>query len=73
MAPLELTGLEFVKLRSRSQVCSRSGSAGPWTKDKDLDMGYTLNLVCHHPPPNHHSPPNFSWAINHFKPLLYDF
>ena len=27
-----------------------SGPAGPRTKDKDLDLGYTLNLVCHHSP-----------------------
>ena len=39
----------IVKLGSRSQVCSRLGPAGPRTKekDKDLDLGYTLNLVCH--------------------------
>ena len=27
----------------RSEVCSRSGPAGPRTEDKDLDLGYTLN------------------------------
>ena len=37
-------------------------------KTKDLDLGYTLNLVCHPPPPE-----NFSWAVNDFKPLLYVF
>ena len=31
----------IVKLGSRSQVCSRLGPAGPRTKDKDLDLGYT--------------------------------
>ena len=34
----------------------RSGQAGPRTKDKDLDLGNTLNLVCHSPPPTHHHP-----------------
>ena len=38
-----------VKLRSRSQVYSRSGPAGPRTKDRDLDLGNTLNLVFHPP------------------------
>ena len=47
----------IVKLRSRSrsQVRSRSGRrsgprsgpTGPRTKTKDLDLGYTLKLVCH--------------------------
>ena len=39
-------------------------------RTKDLDLGYTLNLVCHHPPPTTHHPANFSWADNHSKPLL---
>ena len=28
----------------------RSGPAGLRTKDKDLDLSYTLNFVCHSPP-----------------------
>ena len=54
----------FVKLRSRSQVRSRSGPrSGPkGLRTKDLDLGNTLNLVCqdHHQPP----PPNFCWGDN---------
>ena len=52
------------QVKVRSEVCSRSGPAGPRTKD----LGFTLNLVCHH-----HPPANFSCTINYFKPLLYDF
>ena len=37
--------LPIVKLKSRSQRRSQVR-----TKDKDLDLGYTLNLVCYPPP-----------------------
>ena len=46
----------------QAQVQVRSQTRSSRSKDKDLDLGYTLNLVCHIPPPN------FSWAIDHFKP-----
>ena len=55
---------DIVKLRCRS---------GPRSKDKDLYLGYTLNLVCHHLPPTTHSPPlKFSWAGDDYKPQLFD-
>ena len=48
----QFTRLEIVKLRSRSQVRSRSGPRsgpkGPRAKDQRPGPGLTLNLVCHH-------------------------
>ena len=38
------------QVQVRSQVCSRSCLVGPRTKDKYLDLGYILNLVCQPPP-----------------------
>ena len=45
----------------------RSGPAGPRTKDKDLDLDYKLNLVCHHPPTHHQTflRPYITW--NHYS------
>ena len=60
---------DIVKLRSRSgpgQVQFPGQVQG--LRTKDLDLGLTLNLVCHSPPPA-----NFSWGDNHSKPLLNDF
>ena len=75
MTTLENNVCPIVKLRSRFQVRSRSsprsGPEGP--RSKDLDLGYTLNLVCHHPPLTTHHPVNFSWDGDEYKPLLYDF
>ena len=53
---------DIVKLRSRSgpgQVQFPGQVQG--LRTKDLDLGYTLNLVCH--PPTHHHPVNFSCRL----------
>ena len=45
-----------------SKLLSSSGKGqvpGPRTKDKDLNLGYTLNLVCYHPPSHHQQ--TFLW------------
>ena len=65
-APVPFGIIVELRSRYRSQVCSRSGPAGPRTADKDLDLGYTLSLVCHSPPPIHQTFLRHKMTSNHY-------
>ena len=59
LAHKKFTGGEW---QTKFNVSRGPGPEDPRTKDKDQDLGYTLNLVCHSPPVN------FLWASNESKP-----